>query len=477
MYLVSDTPVDLPGRHLSATVQDCIDAGIPNAVAIQIISVLRYKCIVNRINGYVNAFNTNSGSGGYRVRFALDGETVDLTNQNNFITMANGSVRIGFEGSLLTMNNLGAPQDRVFHVGNTWYLIEPEAYGNVRDGYTRFRSCVGDRPISDSQLASCKQQYYNTVNSNIDPFAENRRYIEQNAVAIESISFESGLLKVNLREPTFLPTYTIEMDASRVGIIRLSGTPNIVQCTEDYTFNEAGSIRRDVVVRNTASQAGSFNFEFVCTTPEFGASVSPADFAANEQKTISFLLNGGNSGTTTNTGSCTLTVTDRNSQRSDSCSFDVAVEYRSGIQQCAGNENYCSPDGKSVISCAGGNFVTTPCLEQCGLAGGISQCVSSAGGAGSGSAPPVDSRAICEQKAKDSPLLGYTYKESTTTSCGANVLCYAKIVKPKTIVTGSCTAAFIPYYTMVLIFAIVAVIVLGMYGAFKKSKRRRKRRR
>ena len=120
------------------------------------------------------------------------------------------------------------------------------------------------------------------------------------------------------------------------------------------------------------------------------------------------MLSGGNTGTSTNEGFCTLIVKDANSNNQDTCKFDVDIKYQSGITDCIGDESSCAPNGNSFFKCEEGVYVLYPCSfgYVCSYSGGDAYCMKGGGGVVPGN-PKCES---CEDFALSS-LIGSLWKE------------------------------------------------------------------
>lgn len=375
------------GTSKSAIVSYCINKGYPNTVSAYYtdtgLQISNVNCVEYFNNGYVNAFNTGLGTDGFKVEFNLNGEVAYITGDEQFVSMANGKALISWQGSLLGINNIGAPNYDVYHIENQWYLVDKNAYASVSSAFSNFISCMdstnwlGTRP-NVNDFNSCKNNYMNIYNANIQ--SKNAEYISQVSNA-ESISFSQGIMFVNLKQPTFKPVFTIELDATKVGLIRLAGEPQITNCITNQYFTSAGTKSTSATIQNMGSNEGYFDFKITCDNEEMSGHADSLNFNAGETKTVNFQIYGGNTGTSTNSGRCEIKVTDRASQKSDSCFYDMDVAYKSGISECVGTETRCSGDLKSVYNCVNNKWVRSECIGDlsCGYRENIAQCLSGEG--------------------------------------------------------------------------------------------------
>jgi len=424
----------------------------PNSIAAVITSAFTAHCWETYANGEIEYF-IGGQQNAYTIRFNLDGQTADLTQSSSSITLP-GAV-INFGGNLLENNIVNKPDGRIFHVDTSWYLLAPDAYSNVNTAYNTFlQTLVSDAvggALTQTQFDTAKAIYYEKVNNNIDP--RDDLYISSNS-NIQSVSFSEGVMSVNLKQPVFKPTFTILLDATKVGIIQLTGVPKINSCINSQMFEQAGSKSVSASISNIGTQEGTFDFSVTCDNPQMSGSANSLDFSAGSTKTVNFQLNGGNTGTSTNTGTCTLKVTDKSSQKSVSCSFGVSVKYYSAITECIPGTTQCSGDGKSAMTCNDdGNWETTQCVNNCGpLSSGfgclIVPCTENCG---------EDEQTACEAKAVTNPLAGYTWVETTTQPSTLTKIFTLGFAKPTT--TAYCKAAYIPYYILGSVIIVLAVLI------------------
>ncbi len=392
------------GTSKSAIISYCKNEGYPNTISAfwtdtGFFAISNVNCIEYFNNGYVNSFSTGLGTDGFKVQFDLDGEKGYITGDEQFISMANGKALITWQGSLLGINQLGAPNYDVFHIENQWYLIGKNAYSSVSSGFSQFISCMdstnwlGTRP-NVNDFNSCKSIYYGVFNNHIK--SKNSEYVSQVSNA-EAVSFSQGVMYVNLKQPTFNPVFTIELDASKVGLIRLSGEPIIESCIPMQMFDVAGTKSVSATIKNIGNDEGLFDFKITCDNEDMSGHADSLNFYAGETKSVNFQIYGGNPGTTTNHGACFLKVTDRVSQKSVSCGYSMSVDYKSGISDCIGDETRCSGDLKSVYNCVNGKWVRSECIGDlaCGYKNNIAQCLDEEGDIVTGKC------ADCDAYAKD----------------------------------------------------------------------------
>jgi hypothetical protein len=466
----------------SAIISYCKDKGYPNTFSAYLtdtgyLEITNINCVEYYNNGYVSAFNTGLGTDGFKVEWDLDGEKGYIAGDEQYLSLAGGKAKISWVGSLLGINNIGSPNYGVYHIGTSWYLVDGNAYTTVSSGFNSFENCmdspnwIGSRPNLNDYNA-CKSTYYNVINSNIQ--SQNSQYISQVSNA-ESISFAQGVMLVNLKQPTFKPVFTIELDATKVGLIRLSGIPSIGSCVQSQTFSSAGTKSASATIKNVGSSEGYFDFKIICNNPDMSGHADSLNFAPGESKTVNYQIYGGNSGTTTNSGTCTLTVTDRTSQKSVSCNYNVEVEYNSGMSDCLGTETKCSGDLKSLFKCESGKWINYECTgttPNCGYESNIAKCVS--GGTNGTNNTNTDCKScsqwamnLFKSKEKDCKPVSMIKSDYTGFFSYLNPINWAKSAVDTTGLTSQnilCPLFFVLIAMIILFLGLVVLFILALFG-------------
>lgn len=364
-------------NYLGSCKDECIQQGYDNTVAIYDPSFDNdCYCIETFDNGYVTYF-TGGESGGFEIEFDLDGDKQILKDDSQYIELKGGLAKIRWVGNLLGINSVGTPNSHVYHVNNNWYLVSEQAYSNVENGLQDFIKCMDDYGIANSEdeYKVCRDKYYNIVNSNIKSIDSQYVNTESN---VESVSFTNGTMTANLVQPTFKPTYTIELDKNLVDlvkIIKVSGVPDIIECIGDQEYNEAGSKSVSAKIQNAGHNEAYFDFVIECDNEYMNGHADGLDFGPGETKTVNFQLAGGNPDENTNEGTCTLSVIDSNSRESSECNFNFDVKYKSGVSDCIGDETTCSPDKKTLFRCINDKWKLKVCKDGCELKDGKSYCI------------------------------------------------------------------------------------------------------
>lgn len=424
----------------------------------------RFGCYGTRNIGDINSF-TGGESGGFAVKFTLDGETATLTEDLRSITMAGGRAIITWQGNLLEVNNIGTPNAQVFRTASAFVLINENALSNINDGFQNYQSCTGTSIIPLSQLNSCRGVYGSVISNNLRDIGGDFIDTEANAV---DFSFSQGVFMVDLSQPVFVPTFTIELDAELVKLVKLAGEPRIDSCLSNQVFDVAGAQSASAVVRNVGDDEGFFDFTVSCNNPDMTGSAPSLDIPAGASRSVNIQLAGGNTGQDINEASCSLTVTDRSSGAFDSCGFEFDVE-PGKFGECVAGERMCGADGFTLFTCVGDSFQPTSCQNGCQDFGGAPQCLP---GEDEPEPPALDElRKACEAKAARQPLLGWTFAETVKERGLLEKVFTLDFTDFE--VTGECKASFVPFYVGGVVILALGIFITVM--VFRRTSKKKKK--
>lgn len=478
------------GKTFSCTVaDDCQDLGsglIPIAAGkINVVAGLgNCVCIFVEPAG-INGIFSGATDIDYKVQFTIGSQSVDLTDENReVVTLGTGS-KIQWVGDLSNLQDLEKPSYNVLFLDGEWkYLIDLNAisFQNIEgksletcinsDKRSTFSSIFG--PIyglfsgkSENDIKNCVNTYNNRVgNSRGDKGGE---WFDSVSDIVKSDGFEEDGFVVNLKVPVSFPTFIITLKATDVGIIPLKGKPDITACSKDLTFKSGDRKTTSFKVKNIGESSGLFIAKLSCDDGD--RSESEAFFEKGEESAITIST----SGTTTNPSGdkvkCKITVIDQQSGDSDICNFNKNIEYQSGIV-CESNSIKCI-DALHLRECYsdGLTFKDTFCEFGCS----DNKCLKEGEENINPIPPELTPKEMCDQKAKDQPLLGWTWVESETTQGRGPLGIGGLIGLKKTIITGECKASFIIYYIIGGVILILLIIMINLL--LKKKYRIRRRRR
>lgn len=367
-------------RSAGDDVSDCINHGYTNTIARTVRDVVLTSyyvdCWEDTIYGETSDF-TGGETKNFEVLFTLGGVTKKLTQDSRHINFGDGN-EISFDGTLGEINDITAPNYDVYHKESLWQLVDDGVADSLGSSLDQFAACAASWYYKDDMLNNCWDVYQERLVSRLA--SRNNDYLDTESIA-GSLSFITGTMEVELTSPSFVPTFTIDLNAESVGIVKLSGKPDIVQCIPNIVFESAGSKQATARVKNVGSQEGSFDFAIDCDNSYMDGQANSMDFSSGQTKTVYVQLSGGNPGEDTNEARCEFIVTDSNNEdNTDSCFFNFDVEYDPATGDCVAGETMCSPDGKTLFTCEDGKFQPhlcpqTPEQQVCAFVGNTHQCV------------------------------------------------------------------------------------------------------
>ena len=311
---------------------------------------------------YVNyGFDSDIGSSrnrDFNARFEIDGlSPIDLSGTSP--SGSNSMASVKWQGDILRNIWIEKPgYDALFLVNlNRWQLIKDgswSSYEKLRDDFSSF----GLNGLSSLTNYDEAQQRFTQFNQNLLNIVENRNneFKSRNTI-INTMDFSQGnVLTIKPKTPTTSGLFIIELDASWVGIRKVSGEPQL-NCNNlgDFTQDSGDAESQSFSVKNvggSSNERASFSLSAECSN---GASVRLNKYSAE--------LTGGQSTTVTVTSSglsndgiksfnCDITATDSNNlnnkdtcdysfkseQVTEKCSKDVCIG--SDLWECLGTGTY-----------------------------------------------------------------------------------------------------------------------------------------
>lgn len=330
-----------------------------------------------------------------QINFDIGGATGILRPSSGFntITLNDGKTKIEWTGDLSNYNQITAPfsYSVLFHESKFQKLIDDDAYVLTIQEVTKLNNCLGisntggfniisglfeglSNLRTNSQVDNC----INIYNNKIDNLLVDRTSLYKSSINAKGISFitgdistttnlEEGSLIVDLKTADAFPTFIITLDAFKVGIIELKGTPSIVSCVPDNEINSGDSISPTLTVKNIGESDGSFFGRVTCSGDAIASGIiSEQFFKAGETKNMPVQVTGQNIEVDTSKFTfCTYTIEDRKSGSTVSCTSKLDVTYQSGLI-CDPNSVTCL-DANILRTCSddGKLFSDTTCTLGC----------------------------------------------------------------------------------------------------------------
>ena len=354
---------------------------------------------LSKVCFYQRGIGTNSDFSGQSIRdslvsFNMGGSTGVLQPSAgiNAVTLNDGQTKIEWTGDLSNYNQVNDPGSSysvLFHQSQFLKLIDRNAYVLSQDEAIKFTGCMGKTSTasslfggslfsllsnlkSNSQIDSCVNAYNNRVTN----ILVDKTSVYQNSVDVKELRFTENALEVDLKVADAFPTFIITLDASKVGIVELKGVPKIVSCVPNTKINSGDTTNPTLSVKNIGTSDGSFSGRVSCSGSATANGIINEQFVkAGETVNMPIQVTGSNTVEGISSASCTYTIEDRKSGKTDSCISTLSVEYQSGLVcepssvKCidADNLKTCSADGKT--------FETTKCDLGCkSLEDGSGKC-------------------------------------------------------------------------------------------------------
>lgn len=344
-------------------------------------------CIYYKSYGLQSSLNS-AGIEDSEVRITIEGAsgTLHPSQGTNSITLNDGKTKVQYVGSLNNYNQIYPPSAfAVLYEGSQYSkMIDYDSYARFESSFNTFKNCIGSQgtptALTDSDdwksaatVAKCITEHNNRANALlVDKKSEYLNSLNGNA---DSVTLSGNYIVVDMQAATSLPLIVLTLDAKSVGIIKLSGKPDITTCVPDVTLDSGISLTKSLTVKNVGTQSGSFSGQISCTNNVI-ATISEKYISAGSSANMPVTINGINTNANAPLSStCQVTITDLNSGEKDTCSFGVSVNYKPNII-CTPSQTSCQ-SGTILRTCnsAGTNYIDTTCSKTCVVSQtGIASC-------------------------------------------------------------------------------------------------------
>ncbi|MFA5764488.1 MAG: hypothetical protein WC915_06800, partial [archaeon] len=321
-------------------------------------------------------------NGEFSVSESLRWETqIDIAGQSITLTPTKTSDRIGniafvkWSGNFASNDQLGSITNRQAYKpysDNQWRMIDYGTYTDLNNKYSTLRSSLISCDSIGGQCETSVDSAYG-FNSEFDSKTSNKlqTWINGNSL-VESATISSNQMIVNLNSPIVYPTFTLDIDASEVGIFITSGEPDVT-CPVINDVLVSGQTK-DVIInlKNIGSDSGSFDYSVSCDKGSQYVQPSPpqqinAGSNININTRLGLTVTSG-----TDTSHCTVNTRDINSLKSDSCTFSYTSQHQS---QCTAGTKSCEIGNTELWTCRiDGNYDTQKCQYGCWFNNGEYSC-------------------------------------------------------------------------------------------------------
>jgi len=285
-------------------------------------------CYYSYKSGEIRNFNGQKTEN-TRVTFKIDGDTIGTLSPStgtNVISSNDGKTRIEYIGSLTNYEQVGTPFQYDILLTDSKYtdLIQDGVSDDLDDAYASLILCGG--------LLTNPKTCISSYESKVDNLLVSKNNIYKNDINANRIDFTSNGLRVYNDVITTFPEFKITLDAKYVAIEELSGKPQITNCISDKTIDSGDAYNGKLSVKNIGSNTGSFYGSVSCSGSSTINDVAIGERSVNSGSTESFTtqLYGLNDLSGTQSNKCKVTITDRKSGDSDSCNFNLKVNFIEG---------------------------------------------------------------------------------------------------------------------------------------------------
>lgn len=364
-------------------------------------------CVYNQLYGTdasfagsaLDSFNINAQIGNLHGTLYVSPTTTAPTA----LSFPDGLTTLAWQGSLNNYFQLSNPTYHVlFRNSQFTQLIPSTAYGQYTGYQAQFQSCISSNYLAlglyNSQgIITCINNFNNELYQQVLP-DQTFNYITGTS-GVQSANFTSpsgsasGYFNVLLSEPSELPTFTLTLPASSIGITPLVAQTQIAQCISNLNIGSGKSAPQTTYIKNTGNQAGTVTVSVNCSG-NLGGSVTGISQSQQIQpgQTVPFQIT--LPGVSTNQGttqfSCTEVALSQayagGQSSSSSCNFNVGVSYAQAYA-CTANAISCvNANTLGVCNSLGTAYLnTTFCPNGCqAYASGGAECLAGPASCGTG---------------------------------------------------------------------------------------------
>ncbi len=299
-------------------------------------------------------------------------ESKELTSWGSQSGWLGANVHYSWVGDLVSPEEcpkLGVPE--VMWYKGQWITTKPGAYTNyVARAMDDFRNC---RDVL-KDLDNC-HIYYNkwaTATLTSEPlvfYNLEGKPIAQTTTGIGDI--ETGQVKLSVNKLLRFPMLILKIKADWVGVVVEVGKPKIISLTStDFTTGSQGTLI--ATIQNIGDGLGSFNAYATCTAGFAQSGKSPDYLSLNPRQTNTQYIYISGICSVDMTGTCTLTVEDRNNPANKD-SRSVSIKCKTICECTVAGEKSCR--GNDIVRCDGCRWITEQSCEYgCFSEAGVIKC-------------------------------------------------------------------------------------------------------
>jgi len=397
-----------------------------------------------------------SGRFEYHIEVDANGQKDYISQNHQVASINNGKIIVSFEGGITAPQFIvSVPYDVIFVNGKFNYLIQQNTgFTGQNNVQSKFTTCVNQQASGSTydKYRACLSVYNSQLSS-----ATESRNSQFGAGVVKYLNFDTlntntGVLRATV-EPTTYPILKLFVDGSFIGLERLSGVPEITQCVTDISGFGGEQFKKKLGVKNTGNENGYFLFESSCTNPKIEIFGTSGNVGSGETRISDVVVTGtSDKEGVTESAKCTITISDKVSQKTDSCTFDVKLEFSNLI--CEPNKNFCSDDATKVLKCGTNGRISTELKtcssdEVCSLVGTSFDCIKKSEVGNNNE--QIDSSNDKKEEGKISCDFGESYREEGSKLLG--------IFPGKS--AGCYTSGWVYFSITILVVLILMVLFIG----------------
>lgn len=303
---------------------------------------------------------------------------------NNALTLNDGKTKIEWTGNLIgSQLTTSLPYGAWFQNSQYVALVDSDAYSRYQTNLNTLADGIGASSLSNNGILgtifniksfTVIQSSVDNYNVRLDQILENKITTYESSINANDVFFSGNKLVIDLKSASVFPTFIITLDADKVGLRSLKGTPDIVSCPSAQELSSGQSTNPTLKVKNVGQDDGSFFGSVVCDN--LGVYGTINELLVREGETINMPIQiSGSAPTKDISSSCKITITDRKSFDTDTCNFNVKVTYQPNVV-CDPNSIGCF--GSSILrtcNADGTSFTDKVCDNGCQVKTGNDECI------------------------------------------------------------------------------------------------------
>jgi len=337
-----------------------INKGLTNTIDVTLIegglftrdSLICYVAEEYAVNGQISG----AGIDVFEIEIKPSGMSSQIMTRDNQVVRFDDDIEISFEGTIKASTSVKqVPYNILWKDGKFQHLISSSKSSNfigVDKSRTYMSGCSPKDLLDVQKHENCMNDY----NNDLDNSLQNRNN-EFAPFVVNSLKIEQNTLIADVKYTQY-PILRTLISGKFLGIERLSGIPKIVNCVSDVDEKSGKEIVDMLKIKNIGNQKGLFLFEANCDNNNFdviGKSISIN--AGNTESITTKMIASSDKRGITEKGTCKITIEDKTSGKSDSCFFNVEIEFTDII--CTPNTLLCSKDITQILKCSSGGDETS----------------------------------------------------------------------------------------------------------------------